>query len=193
MNRVVSSCFYQLRRIKSSLKALPLETAKTLVNCFVVSRLDYCNSLLAAGMPWGLNFNAHPHPIPTEKPVGIPTESPYPQNPEILHNRTIHPHPVYFCLMHISFYFLSCMPSVCSIIVCTQYCTAWCMNIITQYIQIKLSLTVAYARIGVATPEPFFNAGIQDWEIYNPGIQGSRRDYRQVVIISRIMIVNIYT
>lgn len=50
VNRVVSSCFYQLRRIKSSLKALPLETAKTLVNCFVVSRLDYCNSLLA-GVP----------------------------------------------------------------------------------------------------------------------------------------------
>jgi len=36
VNRVVSSCFYQLRRIKSSVKALPLETAKTLVNCFVV-------------------------------------------------------------------------------------------------------------------------------------------------------------
>ena len=62
------------------------------------------------GLPWGLNFNAHTHPIPTEKPVGIPTEkpvgipteSPYPQNPEILHTRTL---PVYFCLMHTSFYF----------------------------------------------------------------------------------------
>ena len=33
------------------------------------------------GLPWGLNFNAHTHPIPTVKPVGIPTESrnhPYP-------------------------------------------------------------------------------------------------------------------
>ena len=43
-----------------------------------------------------------------------------------------------WCIYH--FIFLSCMPS--SIIVCTQYCTAWCMNIIIQYVQIKLSLTV---------------------------------------------------
>jgi len=50
VNRVVSSCFHQLRRIKCSLKALPQETAKSLVNCFVVSRLVYCNSLLA-GVP----------------------------------------------------------------------------------------------------------------------------------------------
>ena len=69
---------------------------------------------ILTGLPCGLNFNAHTHPISTEKP----------------------------CLMHISFYFLSCMPSVCIIIVCTQYCTVWCMNIIIQYVQIKLSLTV---------------------------------------------------
>jgi len=50
VNRVVSSSFHQLLRIKGSLKALPHETAKSLVNCFVVSRLDYCNSLLA-GVP----------------------------------------------------------------------------------------------------------------------------------------------
>jgi len=50
VNRVDSSCFHLLRRIKSSLKALPQETAKSLVNCFVVSQLDYCNSLLA-GVP----------------------------------------------------------------------------------------------------------------------------------------------
>ena len=59
-----------------------------------------------SGLPWGWNFNAHTHPILTEKPVKIPTKSPYPQNPEILHTRTLHT--VYFCLMHISFYFLSC-------------------------------------------------------------------------------------
>jgi len=62
---------------------------------------ESCRNYLFAGLPWGLNFNAHTHPIPTEKPAGIPTESPYPQNPEILHTRTLHP--VYFCLMHISF------------------------------------------------------------------------------------------
>jgi len=100
--------------------------------------------VVPAGLPWWLNFNAHTHPMSTEKPVGIPTESPYLQNPEILHTRTLHP--VYFCLMHISFYFLSCMPSVCSIIVCTQYCTAWCMNIRIQYVQIKLSITVYNTR-----------------------------------------------
>ena len=51
INRVVViSCFHQLRCIKSSLKALPQETAKSLVNCFVISRFDYCNSL-HAGVP----------------------------------------------------------------------------------------------------------------------------------------------
>ena len=47
MNKTVSSCFYELRRLKSSVKAQPFETAKTLVNSFVISRIDYCNSLLA--------------------------------------------------------------------------------------------------------------------------------------------------
>jgi len=50
------------------------------------------------------------------------------------------------------------------------------MNIITQYVQIKLSLTVAYARLD-CNPEAFFQS--RDSEIYNPGIhpgiQGSRR------------------
>jgi len=46
VNHVVSSSFYQLRRIKCFLSALPFDTA--LVNCFVISRIDYCNSLLSA-------------------------------------------------------------------------------------------------------------------------------------------------
>lgn len=50
VSRTVSSCFYQLRRIKTSLKALPFEIARSLVNCFVINRIDYCNSLLA-GVP----------------------------------------------------------------------------------------------------------------------------------------------
>jgi len=50
VNDVVSSSFYQLRWIKCSLKALPFDTAKSLVNCFVISRIDYCNSLLS-GVP----------------------------------------------------------------------------------------------------------------------------------------------
>ena len=47
VNQFVSRCFHQLRRIKSSVRALPTEAAKTVVNSFVVSRIDYCNSLLA--------------------------------------------------------------------------------------------------------------------------------------------------
>src|SRR5664279_5026310 len=47
ISRVISSCFYQLRQMKSSVKVLPFGTARTTVNCFVISRIDYCNSLLA--------------------------------------------------------------------------------------------------------------------------------------------------
>jgi hypothetical protein len=47
ISRVVSSCFYQLRRLKSSLKSLPFDVAKTIINSFVISRIDYCNCLLA--------------------------------------------------------------------------------------------------------------------------------------------------
>ena len=43
------------------------------------------------GLPWGLDFNPNTHPMPTEKPVGIPTESTYPQNPKILHMPTYAP------------------------------------------------------------------------------------------------------
>src|SRR5664279_649858 len=47
ISRVISSCFYQLRQMKSYVKGLPFGTARTIVNCFVISRIDYCNSLLA--------------------------------------------------------------------------------------------------------------------------------------------------
>ena len=50
VNRLVRSCFYQLRRIKSMWRSLPTSTAIQLVNSFVVSRIDYCNSSLA-GLP----------------------------------------------------------------------------------------------------------------------------------------------
>ena len=42
-------------------------------------------------LPFGLHFSPRTHPIPTEKPTGITTESVYPQNPEILHTHTSHP------------------------------------------------------------------------------------------------------
>jgi len=50
VNHVISSSFYQLRRIKCPIKALPFDTAKSLVNSFVISRIDYCNNLLT-GLP----------------------------------------------------------------------------------------------------------------------------------------------
>ena len=50
VNRLVRSCFYQLRRIKSIRRSLPTSTAVQLVNSFVISRVDYCNSL-QAGLP----------------------------------------------------------------------------------------------------------------------------------------------
>jgi len=47
ISRTVSTCFYQLRRLKGIRKSLPMESAKTLVSSFVTSRLDYCNGVLA--------------------------------------------------------------------------------------------------------------------------------------------------
>jgi len=50
INQTVGQCFRQLRLIKSCIKSLSFEAARTLVNSFIISRIDYCNSLLA-GIP----------------------------------------------------------------------------------------------------------------------------------------------
>src|ERR1700733_9188686 len=50
VSQLVRGCFYQLRRIKSIRRLIPTSTAVTLVNSFLVSRVDYCNSLLS-GLP----------------------------------------------------------------------------------------------------------------------------------------------
>ena len=47
INLLVSRCFYQLRRIKSCVRSLPADAAKSVVNSFVISRIGYCNCLLA--------------------------------------------------------------------------------------------------------------------------------------------------
>jgi len=47
VSRTVSTCFYQLRRLKGARKSLPMESAKTLVSAFITSRLDYCNGVMA--------------------------------------------------------------------------------------------------------------------------------------------------
>jgi hypothetical protein len=47
ISSTVSTCFYQLRRLKAVRRSLPLEAAKTIISSFVTSRVDYCNGLLA--------------------------------------------------------------------------------------------------------------------------------------------------
>jgi len=43
---VSRACFYQLRQLRTIRKCLTPETTRTLVQAFIGSRLDYCNSLL---------------------------------------------------------------------------------------------------------------------------------------------------
>jgi hypothetical protein len=50
---VCRSCFFQLRQLRTIRSSLTIDATKTLVNAFVSSRLDYCNSLLA-GVTGGL-------------------------------------------------------------------------------------------------------------------------------------------
>ena len=57
INHLVRTCFYNLRRIKHIRRFITTKTAILLVNSFVISRIDYCNSLLA-GLP-----NCHLHRI----------------------------------------------------------------------------------------------------------------------------------
>ena len=48
--RIVITCKIQLRRIRSIHRSLPMITVIQLVNSFVISRIDYCNSILL-GLP----------------------------------------------------------------------------------------------------------------------------------------------
>ena len=50
INHLVRTCFYHLRRIKHIRRYITTKTAILLVNSFVISRVDYCNSLLV-GLP----------------------------------------------------------------------------------------------------------------------------------------------
>jgi ribonucleases P/MRP protein subunit RPP40 len=50
VNKIVSECFYKLRQLKSCRQCLPTTVAESLINCFVVSKVDHCNALLA-GQP----------------------------------------------------------------------------------------------------------------------------------------------
>ena len=50
VNMLVSSSFYQLRRVRTIQRSIPTSMAIQLINSFVISGTDYCSSLLA-GFP----------------------------------------------------------------------------------------------------------------------------------------------
>ena len=50
VNKVASACYYHTRRLKQVCRLLGPNVTSTLVSAFVLSRLDYCNAILA-GLP----------------------------------------------------------------------------------------------------------------------------------------------
>jgi len=48
VDQLTGRCYSQLRHIRSCRRAVTRESAKTVVNSLVVSKVDYCNSVLAA-------------------------------------------------------------------------------------------------------------------------------------------------
>ena len=50
VNKISGVCFYQLRRLKKIRRILDPDITARLVSAYIVSRLDYCNSVLA-GLP----------------------------------------------------------------------------------------------------------------------------------------------
>jgi len=50
ISKVASTCFYQLRRLRQLRCLLGPEVTAQLVPAFIMSRVDYCNSVLA-GLP----------------------------------------------------------------------------------------------------------------------------------------------
>ena len=50
VNRIASSCFFHLCRLRQLRRSVGPEATKRLVSSFVLSRLDYCNAVLA-GLP----------------------------------------------------------------------------------------------------------------------------------------------
>ena len=50
VNKVASACFHHIRRLKQIRRLVGPEVTATLVSAFVLSKLDYCNAILA-GLP----------------------------------------------------------------------------------------------------------------------------------------------
>ena len=51
VNRVASSCFFHLRRLRQIKRHVTPEGMNQLVAAVILGKLDYCNSVLA-GLPW---------------------------------------------------------------------------------------------------------------------------------------------
>ena len=47
VGRITRSCFYQLRQIRTIRQSLSDSAIRTLIHSFVVTRIDYCNSVLS--------------------------------------------------------------------------------------------------------------------------------------------------
>ena len=47
LSHICKVCYFELRRLSAMKQYLPSESLVQLVSCFVLSRLDYCNSVLA--------------------------------------------------------------------------------------------------------------------------------------------------
>jgi len=50
VNKVASACFYHIRRLKQIRRLIGPEVAATFMSAFILSKLDYCNAILA-GLP----------------------------------------------------------------------------------------------------------------------------------------------
>jgi len=50
VNKVASACFFHIRRLKHIWRLLGPKVTATLISAFMLSRLDYCNAVLA-GLP----------------------------------------------------------------------------------------------------------------------------------------------
>ena len=50
ISKIVSSCFYQPRKLRQLKRHVDVNTMKLLISAFILSRLDYCNVLLC-GLP----------------------------------------------------------------------------------------------------------------------------------------------
>ena len=47
IKRLAENCFYHLHQMRSVRHPLSVDAAKTLVNAFITSRIDYCNSVFS--------------------------------------------------------------------------------------------------------------------------------------------------